>query len=89
MLVDGNAILFNDNSGWDRIEWFLMGEKIGRGWLFQQDNTFEKHNSQKLYREVRETQGRMDQNPTSDPDELDRVHAKKMRGRYQSQSHGD
>uniref|UniRef100_A0A8R1EAA6 Uncharacterized protein n=2 Tax=Caenorhabditis japonica TaxID=281687 RepID=A0A8R1EAA6_CAEJA len=40
--------------------------------------TFEKQNGQKLYREVGATQGRMDQDPTSDPNELDRVHAKKM-----------
>uniref|UniRef100_A0A8R1I1D7 Transposase n=1 Tax=Caenorhabditis japonica TaxID=281687 RepID=A0A8R1I1D7_CAEJA len=33
--------------------------------------------AKKLYREVRATQGRMDQDPTSDPDEFDRVHAKR------------
>uniref|UniRef100_A0A8R1IDB3 Uncharacterized protein n=1 Tax=Caenorhabditis japonica TaxID=281687 RepID=A0A8R1IDB3_CAEJA len=33
--------------------------------------------AKKLYREVRATQGRMDQDPISDPDELDRVHAKR------------
>uniref|UniRef100_A0A8R1HID5 Uncharacterized protein n=1 Tax=Caenorhabditis japonica TaxID=281687 RepID=A0A8R1HID5_CAEJA len=44
---------------------------------FAQRRTFEKQNGQKLYREVRATQGRMDQDPTSDPDELDRVHAKR------------
>uniref|UniRef100_A0A8R1I4R6 Transposase Tc1-like domain-containing protein n=1 Tax=Caenorhabditis japonica TaxID=281687 RepID=A0A8R1I4R6_CAEJA len=44
---------------------------------FAQRRTFKKQNGQKLYREVRATQGRMDQDPTSDPDELDRVHAKR------------
>uniref|UniRef100_A0A8R1I425 Uncharacterized protein n=1 Tax=Caenorhabditis japonica TaxID=281687 RepID=A0A8R1I425_CAEJA len=33
--------------------------------------------TEKLCREVRATQGRMDQDPTSDPDEFDRVHAKR------------
>uniref|UniRef100_A0A8R1IKR7 Uncharacterized protein n=1 Tax=Caenorhabditis japonica TaxID=281687 RepID=A0A8R1IKR7_CAEJA len=33
--------------------------------------------AKKWYREVRATQGTMDKDPTSDPDEFDRVHAKK------------
>uniref|UniRef100_A0A8R1I8B8 Uncharacterized protein n=1 Tax=Caenorhabditis japonica TaxID=281687 RepID=A0A8R1I8B8_CAEJA len=38
---------------------------------------FRYKTAKKLYREVRATQGRMDQDPTSDPDEFDRVHAKR------------